>query len=376
MISCALMKVVVVGGGIIGCAAAFELAKAGCAVTLVERSTPGAEASGAAAGVLSALAETTVTHYSRLALASWRLYPSVAEELRERTGIDVEYVTRGTIYPLGSASDVRRAEARSRLEWNRELGIEAWDAAEIRQREPALSPEIRGAMFVRGDHWVNNQRLTIAYAQAAVGAGVLIRANSPVSRVIVDDGYARGVIADGERLEADRVVMAAGAWTGELAASFGSRLPVEPRRGQMAALTHVPPVLTHCVHAADVYLVPRPSGELLIGATVERAGFQRAVTAAGMAGLLSAATRLVPALADLPIARTWCGFRPWAVDGLPVIGPWPGVENLFVATAHFRNGILLAPITARLMTAWLLQGQPSLAIEDFLPDRFFKEHTP
>jgi len=370
------MKVVVVGGGIIGCAAAFELAKAGCAVTLVERSTPGAEASGAAAGVLSALAETTVTHYSHLALASWRLYPSVAEELRERTGIDVEYVTRGTIYPLGNASDVRRGEARSRLEWNRQLGIEAWDVAEIRQREPALSPGIRGAMFVRGDHWVNNQRLTIAYAQAAVGAGVLIRANSPVSRVIVDDGYARGVIADDERLEADRVVMAAGAWTGELAASFGSRLPVEPRRGQMVALTHVPPVLTHCVHADNVYLVPRPSGELLIGATVERVGFQRAVTAAGMAGLLSAATRLVPALADLPIARTWCGFRPWAVDGLPVIGPWPGVENLFVATAHFRNGILLAPITARLMTAWLLQGRPSLDIEDFLPDRFFKERTP
>ena len=194
--------------------------------------------------------------------------------------------------------------------------------------------------------------------------------------MVVEDGSARGVVAGGERLDADRVVMAAGAWTGELAASFGARLPIEPRRGQMVALAHVPPVLTHCVHAEGVYLVPRPSGELLIGATVERVGFQRAVTAAGIAELLTAATRLVPALGDLPISRTWCGFRPWAADGLPVIGPWPGVDNLFVATAHFRNGILLAPITARLVTAWLREGRPSsFALEEFLPDRFLKEHT-
>ena len=370
------MKVLVVGAGIIGCSVAFELARAGCGVTLVERSTPGAEASGAAAGILSALADGRVTHYSRLALASWRLFPSVAADLRERTGIDVEYVTRGSIFPLASASDVRRAEARSRLAWNHELGIEAWDAADLRSREPALSREIRGAMFVRGEHWVNNQRLVVAYAQAALGAGVLIRAGSAVTRVIVEDGQARGVIANGERLEADRVVMTAGAWTDELAASFGARLPVEPRRGQMVALAHVPPVLTHCIRGEHVYLVPRPSGELLVGATVERVGFQRAVTASGVAGLLSRAIELVPEVAELPISRTWCGFRPWAADGLPVLGPWPGVENLLVATAHFRNGILLAPITARLVTAWLLEGRPSLAIDDFLPDRFFKERTP
>jgi len=242
------MKVLVVGAGVIGCSVAFELAKAGCAVTLVERSTPGAEASGAAAGILSALAEGRVTHYSRLALASWRLFPSVATELRDRTGIDVEYVTRGAIYPLATAADVRRAESRSRLAWNRELGIEAWDTADIRSREPALSRDIHGAMFVRGEHWVNNQRLVVAYAQAALGVGVQIRPGSAVSRVLVEDGQARGVVANGERLEADRVIMTAGAWTDELAASFGARLPVEPRRGQMVALTHVPPVLSHCVH--------------------------------------------------------------------------------------------------------------------------------
>ena len=144
---------------------------------------------------------------------------------------------------------------------------------------------------------------------------------------------------------------------------------IEPRRGQMIALAHVPPVLTHCVHG-EVYLTPRPSGELLIGATVERAGFMRAVPAEGIAGLLQAAFELVPSLRGLSIARTWCGFRPWAPDSLPVLGPWPGVEGLFVATGHFRNGILLAPITARLMTDWIAGKEPSLPVKDFLPDRF------
>jgi glycine oxidase len=217
---------------------------------------------------------------------------------------------------------------------------------------------------------VNNQRLVVAYAQAAAGAGVNLVTGCAVSRVVVEQGRVRGVVAEGEPFDADAVLLAAGAWTGALAASFGQRLPVEPRRGQMVALTHVPPVIKHCIHGDAVYLVPRPSGELLIGATVERVGFQRAVTAEGVAGLLGAAIELVPALATLPISRTWYGFRPWAPDSLPILGPWPGIAGLWVATAHFRNGILLAPITARLMSEWIVTGRSSIAVKDFLPDRF------
>jgi glycine oxidase len=356
---------------VIGCAAAFELAKAGCAVTLFERATPGAEASGAAAGMLAPLGDDTGTHFTELTIASWRLYPDVAEELRARTGIDVEYVRRGTIYPLFSADDVRHAEKRAGLSRAAEFGIEAWDATETREREPALSPRVRGAMFVRGDHWVNNQRLVVAYAQAAVTAGVHLRTGAAVSRVVVEDGHARGVMAEGERWDADVVLLAAGAWTGALAASFGSRLPVEPKRGQMLALAHVPPLIAHCIHGDDVYLVPRPSGELLVGATVERVGFQGAVTARGLASLLTAAIELVPALGDLSIARTWYGFRPWAPDSLPILGPWPRIAGLFVATGHYRNGIMLAPITAKLLCEWIVDGRPSIPITDFLPDRFF-----
>jgi glycine oxidase len=367
------VKIIVVGGGIIGCATAYQLAKAGCAVTVLERSTPGAEASGAAAGILSPLAHSSQTTLSRLALASWRLYPGVARELRAATGIDVELTTRGTIHPLFTVEDIRAAAERAEWAVSRQLGVEAWDAADLRTREPAMSTHVRGAMFVKADQWVNNQRLVVAYAQAAVAAGVALLNGCAVSRVVVEDGRARGVVADGDRFEGDAVVLAAGAWSAALAASFGARLPVEPRRGQMLALGHVPPVLTHCVHANDVYLVPRLSGELLIGATVERVGFQRAVTAQGIAGLLATAIELVPGLAGLPITRTWFGFRPWAPDSLPVLGPWPGIDNLWIATAHYREGILLAPITAQLMTEWIVGGSPSIGLDEFLLRRFSKD---
>ena len=364
------MKIVVVGGGIIGCATAYELARAGCAVTLLERATPGAEASGAAAGMLAPLGDMARSPFEELAIASWRLYPKVAVELREQTGIDIEHVTRGTIYPLFTAEEIRQAETRAAHPLGKEFGIEAWDAGQVRDREPALAANVRGGMFVRGGHWVNNQRLVVAYAQAAVAAGVALRSGLSVSRVVVEAGRARGVVADGERVDGDVVLLAAGAWTGQLVGSFGGWLPVEPKRGQMLSLTHVPPVLHHCVHTEDVYLVPRPSGELLVGATVERVGFQAVVTARAIAGLLRGAIALVPALGDLAISRTWYGFRPWAPDSLPVLGPWPGVDGLWVATAHFRNGILLAPITARLMTAWITEGKPGMEVRDFLPDRF------
>ena len=370
------MKILIVGGGIIGCATAYELAKAGAAVTVLERATPGAEASGAAAGLLAPLGESAETAFAQLAIESWRRYPAVVRELRERTGIDVEHVTRGTIYPLHTAEHVRAAESKLRHPWAREIGIEAWDAGDVRGREPALATSVRGAMFVRGDHWVNNQRLVVAYAQAAVSAGAAMMTGAAVSRIVVEDDHARGVVVDGESYEADAVLLAAGAWTGALAASFGARLRVEPRKGQMVALTHVPQILTYAIHGDDVYLVPRSSGELLIGATVEKVGFQRSVTATGIAGLLSAAIALVPGLGTLPISRTWYGFRPWAPDSLPILGPWPGIQGLFVATAHYRNGILLAPITARLMTEWMTHGQPSLDVKDFLPTRFIKDRRP
>jgi len=362
------VRVLIVGGGIIGCATAEALARASAEVILYERGAPGGEASGAAAGLLTAFGGGPRTQFQDLAIASWRLYPTVAADLRERTGIDVELVRRGTLYPFLDAGEISEMTVPEPLAT--EFGAQLLDEEQVRRQEPALSPKVRGALFVAGDHWVNSQRLVTAYAQAAALAGVEMRTGRSVARILVADGRARGVVAEGEEVTGDAVLIAAGAWSGELVASFGAALPVGPARGQMVALSHVPPVLMHCVHADDVYLVPRPSGELLVGATVEHVGFRREVTARGVGELIAAAVDIVPALGDRAIARTWYGFRPWAPDGLPILGPWPGVSGLFVATAHFRSGIMLAPITARLMAQWILEGVPSIAVTDFLPDRY------
>ncbi len=364
-------RVVIVGGGIIGCASAYELAKAGCGVTVIERGTVGSEASSAAAGMLTVLGDSPRPDpFQELALASWKLYPDAVEELRAATGADVEYTTTGTFYLLFTAEEVRTAEARCNWPLAKELGLAMLEGPEVFEREPAISKKARAALFAPGDHWVNNQRLTIAHAQAAAGRGVTFRLGARVTDVIVGGGRAVGVVAEGERIPAEAVLIAAGAWSGELTVSLGARLPVEPARGQMLALSHVPPLIKHCIHGLEVYLVPRPSGELLIGATVEHVGFVRAVTPEGIGSLIRSALELVPDLANRPITRTWSGFRPWAPDSLPILGPWPGTDGLYVATAHFRNGILLAPITARLIKELIVDSKPSLDLTPFLPDRF------
>ena len=365
---------IVVGAGVIGCATALELARAGWQVTVLERNRPGAEASSAAAGLLFSLGDSPeVDAFHDLARRSVARYRAVADELRELTGVDVEYTTAVTIYPLLTAAEV--ADARARAAWPsaREFGVEVLEGAAVHQREPALAKDIDAALFVRADHWVNNERLVLAYAAAASRRGVDVRSEAAVERIVVEGGRARGVVVAGERLDADAVLVAAGAWSGALVDALpgagAGALPVAPVKGQMLAVSGSPPLLAHAVHAGEVYLVPRPSGELLIGATVEHVGFARDVTAGGIAGLIHDAVRLVPGIARRPITRTWYGFRPWAPDGMPVLGPWPGVPGLYVATAHYRNGIVLAPITAALMAEAIATGRTPALLTPFLPDR-------
>lgn len=369
-------SVLVVGGGIIGCATAYELAKAGCGVTVLERDTPGGEASGAAAGLLAPLGESPEPGpFQRLAVESWRLYPEVVAELEGATGMLVEHMTAGTIYPLFGEGEVEAARERTTWSLAREFGVSLLEGAAVRDCEPALDGGIEAALLVAGDHWVNNERLVAAYAQAASARGVLIRSGVEVSEIVVDGGRARGVLAGGSRIEADIVLLAAGAWSGRLSlpagpASPGGTLPVGPVRGQILSVSNSPPLLGHAVHGKSVYLAPRPSGECLVGATVEHVGFVREVTDEALERLIEEAVSLVPAIGERPLLRSWCGFRPWAPDGLPILGPWPGVERLFVATAHFRNGILLAPITARLLSESVLTGGVPALLRPFLPDRF------
>ena len=364
--------VAVVGGGIIGCACALELARRGCRVTVFERGAPGGEASSAAAGLLTPLGSVPDPGpFHRLAIESWRLYPGVVAELRSITGVDVEHMTAGTLYPLAGPREIETA--RSRLAWPlaREFGISLVEGSDLHALEPALAKDLSATLLVRGDHWINNQRLVAAYALAAAARGVTVCTATEVSRLLVENGRAVGVLTmDGEPVRADAVLLAAGAWSGRLAASAGLELPVGPVRGQMLAVSNVPSLLSHAIHRDDVYLVPRPSGELLIGATVERVGFERAVTPDGLGSLIAQALALVPGIGARAITRSWLGFRPWASDGQPVLGPVAGVDSLFVATGHYRNGILLAPVTAAVMARCIVDREIPDAITPFLPARF------
>ncbi|HET7873943.1 MAG TPA: glycine oxidase ThiO [Methylomirabilota bacterium] len=365
------LAVLIVGGGIIGCSIAYELAKAGARVTVLERTNPGAEASSAAAGLLAPLGESARPDpFHALAIESWRLYPRVVAELAEVTGIQLEYHTAGSLYPLFGRAQLEAARERMRWPAAAEFGIEVLEGLALRQCEPGLSPDVRAALFVRGDHWIHNEALVSAYAAAAAARGVTIKSGVEVSRIVVEGVRAVGVLAQGERVAADVVVLAAGAWSGGLAQGVGFALPVGPVRGQMLAVDHDPPLVSHAIHGEEVYMAPRRSGELFVGATVEHVGFERRVTPEALEQLIGAAVRLVPALDRRRILRSWCGFRPWASDSLPVLGPLPGIERLYVATGHFRNGILLAPITASLISRCILDGEVPALLEPFLPHRF------
>ncbi|KRT71414.1 MAG: glycine oxidase ThiO, glycine oxidase [Candidatus Rokubacteria bacterium CSP1-6] len=367
--------ILVVGGGVIGCAIAYELAKAGLAVTLVERGTPGCEASSAGAGMLAPQAESSAASPRLgLGLASKALYADLALELRERIGLDIEYETGGNLHCFLDEGD--EAVGRAACAWQREAGLKAelLSRADALALEPDLSPEVRGALFLPEDHWVNNPRLVTALAGAAALEGVRFITGEATAFLRAGDRVTGAQVGE-DQVRAAVVVLAAGAWSGQLAATAGLRLPVGPVRGQIVCLEGIPRRHRHLLHIKDHYLVSRVNGEILIGASVEWAGFAKQVTAEYVRSALDAAIRLAPALARLPIKATWAGFRPWAPDELPIIGAWPGLDGLVVATGHFRNGILLAPITGRLIRELLVDHAPSLDLTPFLPDRFAREVT-
>lgn len=359
--------VVVVGAGAIGCAVALELAKAGLRVTVVERGQPGCEASGASAGMLDAAFEEPGP-LAELARASRALYPGLAEELRAAAGVDIELGQGGHLHLLTSDAEARKFAQQAE---GREAGGERYvflPADEVRRLEPRISPEVRGAIYLSENRWVNPGRLVAGLVQAAALSGVTFRLGSGVEELIRKGGRAVGVRGRGFALEAGAVVLAAGAWSG-LIAGAPRTLEVRPVKGQILALGTLPAVIRHVLYHGETYLVPRASGEVLVGATVEEAGYDKTVTAEAVRGLLADAIAAVPALAEAPFLRAWVGLRPIARDGEPVVGPWPDLPGLYVATGHFRKGILLAPITARLIRELLVEGKPSLPIAPFLPDR-------
>lgn len=362
---------VVVGAGLIGCSVARAVALEGHRVTVLEAGRPGRGASRAAAGMLAPLGEAGEPGpFLALGRASLGLYPSFVEAVRRDSGIDPAYLPSGRLHvALDPAEEDRLTR---RLAWVSRFdpGARIVAGGELRELHPALAPEARSALLVPGDHQVDNRILTVAVARAAVHRGATILEGAPARGILSTSGRVSGVaLADGRRLPADAVVLAAGA---RAAGIEGTPIPppVVPVKGQMLALGPVRGMGTRILEGAGVYVVPRRWGRILVGATVERVGFRESVTPEAIAGLLGGARRLLPGLAHVPATEVWAGLRPGTPDDLPILGFDPALPGLLHACGHYRNGILLAPVTARIVADLLGERDPGMDLEPFRPDRF------
>lgn len=362
--------VAIIGAGIVGCAVARKLAREGASVTVIDRDEPGRQASWAAAGMLAPQAEADREDpFLSLLLRARDEFPRLAEDLRLETRMDVGYRTDGVLFVGFDEEDA--AEMRRRFEWQSKAGldIEAISGDEAREREPILSRAVTGALLVAGDHQVDNRALARALWFSAHSAGAHFLIGHAAQRLEKTGAGLQIELASGDAVGADRVVLAAGSWSGGLA-GLPRAVPVEPVHGQLIALDTAPPLLRHVIVGPRGYLVPRSNGRLIVGATMERVGFRTGVTAAGLRFLADVAAEISPELADRRVVAHWSGLRPGTPDNRPILGPDPDLPELIYATGHFRNGILLGPLTGEIIGE-VAMGRPSpVDLAPYRADRF------
>ena len=363
--------VVIIGGGVIGLSIARALAKRGVRdVWLLERSNVGSEASSAAGGMLLPQVEADGHNdFFALACRSRDLYPALAAALRDETGIDIELDTTGTLYLALNEHDYEDIEQRYQWQTQSGLPVELLTSAAARELEPCISEATFGALRFPNDIQVENRRLVTALANSVNALGVKTFIETTVEKLVIEGDRITGVQTSRGYISCQTAVVAAGAWSSFLLQSAPNPA-VKPVRGQMVCLESKPQLTKHVIFSPRGYLVPRQDGRLLAGSTSENAGFARRVTAGGIASILRHALSISPVVKDLPIVDTWAGLRPRAADGLPVLGPCGEIDGLFYATGHYRNGILLAPLTAELISEAIVARVTSPLLAPFSPDRF------
>jgi glycine oxidase len=360
---------IIAGGGLIGGAIALELAQAGLRVGLFERSEPGREASWASAGILSPAPENPgMIPLVPLAKASMGLYPGFIANVEEISGQSVGFRPFGTMEVLFS-QDARR-ELSTLIALHHGLGLKAEPLRpeDARELEPALSPDVEAAALRPEEASVDNRALTQAVLHSASKSGVEIFTGHPAEAIWREGGRCAGLQVRGEKVAAKWTVIAAGCFSAHIG-GVEAYAPVRPAKGQMVSLRADDLKMERVLWSDKIYLVPRNDGRILAGATVEYVGFNKQVTAGAVKKILSAAIELVPGLANARVEETWAGLRPDSADHLPILGP-TDLDGLMIATGHFRSGVLLTPITARLTCEWVTEQRVSVDWERLSPLRF------
>ena len=372
-------RVIIVGGGVIGLGIGWQLAKAGCTVSIYERNQAGRAASWAAAGMLAPHAEVHFEERELLQLGvqSCRMYPEWVAELETDSQMGAGYRAEGTLIVGVDRDDARELEHLYESQKLLDLKVEWITGIEAREIEPLLSPKITAAIWSKDDHQVDNRAMVQALIEAFRRADGRLHEETPVDKIEIVNGKAEGIWVKGNLEEADVIVLAAGCWSSDInGLPKAVQPPVRPVKGQMLALQMEEGIVLEKViraprakYPTDVYLVPKDDGRLVIGATSEEMGFDTRLTAGGLFELLRGTWEAVPGIYDLPVIETWAGLRPGSRDNAPILGE-TGVENLIMATGHYRNGILLTPITARDIASLILTGETPETIAPFKLSRF------
>jgi glycine oxidase len=374
--SSSMHDVAIIGGGVIGLSLAWELAGRGASVVVLDQSRPGTEASWAGAGMLPpGNLEAATTPEGRLRGLSHSLWPRWSAELLELTGIDNGFRREGGLelrLSEDDASDRLSPLDREFAHWrDQQIRVELLDRVEARRCEPRLSPRVAGAIRWPDMGQVRNPRHLKALLAGCLARGVEIRSGEPVRDIVVRDGRVDRLVLDSVDASAGQYIAAAGAWTSSLLRRANVSPEIQPLRGQIVLLERLPRPFQHVLNIGPRYLVPRGDGRVLCGSTEEVAGFDKRNTAEGVAGLLELARTLVPELAEATLERSWAGLRPRTPDGLPHLGPLPGVGNLWIAAGHFRAGLQLSPGTAAALAPLVLGQASPISLEGFEVDRTF-----
>ena len=362
--------VVVLGGGIIGCALAEELARRGQRVVVIERGlAAGLEASSAAAGILSAQMDVPEPGpFFELCQESRRRYPQWIKRLERASGLELDYRVGGVLYLALNAREEAAMDARARWQVRMGLPVERWSPPETQRHEPSLDGRFRRGFHFPLEGQVDNALVMRALAAACRKARVRLLEQTTVKRLLIKRQAVRGVETDRGRIRARVVVNCLGSWAA-LDGAFPVPLPVVPARGQIVAFHGPRHLFRRPVMSERGYVVQRKDGLLLLGSTIEFAGYEKALTVQGMHDILCGVRQMSRAVDRCHFLDAWAGLRPCSKDRMPILGATP-IDGLFVATGHFRHGILLAPTTAGLLADLILTGQSPLPFQPFSPLRF------